>query len=341
MNKHDLKSLLENISSTLMESEELPGDGGFDWGEDLQQLTRELFPNGTDTIPPLTPEELDPFAPPAWWTLGQKLWTWWVRNGMPPAGPMELNYGNIRPYFYYDAEGNLRQQPWSFPPDDPNYREEHRHDYGPPRLEPESNTESNTMNKQDLKSLLENIYHLLAEDDESPGWFSPFTKQFVPIPNPINPLSPIKPTLPTPPKTQSAKRLTQRLKPYSNTESNTMNKQELKSLLENIYEAMILPTLGDQALSNPSLLNPPQPLSPTPPPPPIDVVGPIPPMPLSPNGNPLFPNEEIWRLYYELYRRGRAAGGQGPYFQQWLMLRKAIYQWRQEQAELPLGTEWF
>ena len=35
-----------------------------------------------------------------------------------------------------------------------------------------------------------------------------------------------------------------------------MNKQELKSLLENIYEAMILPSLADQALSNPSLLNP-------------------------------------------------------------------------------------
>ena len=44
-----------------------------------------------------------------------------------------------------------------------------------------------------------------------------------------------------------------------------MEKQDLKSLLENIYEAMILPTLGDQALSNPSLLNPPwqSPLSPT------------------------------------------------------------------------------
>ena len=36
-----------------------------------------------------------------------------------------------------------------------------------------------------------------------------------------------------------------------------MNKQELKSLLENIYEAMILPTLGDQYLNNPGLLNPP------------------------------------------------------------------------------------
>ena len=35
-----------------------------------------------------------------------------------------------------------------------------------------------------------------------------------------------------------------------------MNKQELKSLLENIYEAMILPTLGDQYLNNPGLLNP-------------------------------------------------------------------------------------
>ena len=35
-----------------------------------------------------------------------------------------------------------------------------------------------------------------------------------------------------------------------------MNKHELKSLLENIYEAMILPSLADQALSNPSLMNP-------------------------------------------------------------------------------------
>ena len=35
-----------------------------------------------------------------------------------------------------------------------------------------------------------------------------------------------------------------------------MNKHELKSLLENIYEAMILPSLADQALSDPSLLNP-------------------------------------------------------------------------------------
>ena len=35
-----------------------------------------------------------------------------------------------------------------------------------------------------------------------------------------------------------------------------MNKQDLKSLLENIYEAMILPTLGDEALRNPSLLDP-------------------------------------------------------------------------------------
>ena len=116
-----------------------------------------------------------------------------------------------------------------------------------------------------------------------------------------------------------------------------MNKQELKSLLENIYEAMILPTLGDEALSNPGLLNPPSQTTPTPP---IDVVGPIPPIPLSPNGNPLFPNEEIWRLYYELYRRGRAAGGQGPYYQQWLYLRKAIYHWRQQHAESPLGTEY-
>ena len=35
-----------------------------------------------------------------------------------------------------------------------------------------------------------------------------------------------------------------------------MNKHELKSLLENIYEAMILPSLADRALSNPSLMNP-------------------------------------------------------------------------------------
>jgi len=45
-----------------------------------------------------------------------------------------------------------------------------------------------------------------------------------------------------------------------------MNKYELKSLLENIYEAMILPGLADPYLKNPSLLNP---TPPTPPKPPV------------------------------------------------------------------------
>ena len=42
-----------------------------------------------------------------------------------------------------------------------------------------------------------------------------------------------------------------------------MNKHELKSLLENIYEAMILPTLGQELYANPDRLNPKPPVTPT------------------------------------------------------------------------------
>jgi len=40
-----------------------------------------------------------------------------------------------------------------------------------------------------------------------------------------------------------------------------MNKHELKSLLENIYEAMILPTLGQELYDNPDRLNPKPPVT--------------------------------------------------------------------------------
>ena len=65
-----------------------------------------------------------------------------------------------------------------------------------------------------------------------------------------------------------------------------MNKHELKSLLENIYEAMILPSLVDKYLDNPGLLNP------TPPPwlSPLSPTGPVaPPVYNDPWDDPVSP----------------------------------------------------
>ena len=141
MNKHELKSLLENIYTALKEDEGGdfvgPPDPTYpDFSpEDLGRLTRELFPNG---IPkdPVTDDELQGFTPPAWWTLGDKLWRWWQSFSQRPQDPMELNYHLIRGIWYYDAQGNHLQQPWSFPRDDPRYREEIMPDYGPLHLRP-------------------------------------------------------------------------------------------------------------------------------------------------------------------------------------------------------------
>ena len=59
----------------------------------------------------------------------------------------------------------------------------------------------------------------------------------------------------------------------------TMNKHELKSLLENIYEAMILPTLGQELYANPALFKPTTPTLPPnrvpPPPPPLKPIWPM------------------------------------------------------------------
>ena len=104
-----------------------------------------------------------------------------------------------------------------------------------------------------------------------------------------------------------------------------MEKQDLKNLLENIYEAMILPTLGDEALSNPGLLNPPQQTPPTTPIDP-DPAGPVPAMPLDNNGNPLFPSEKIWRMYYFMSRLGVVTD-------EFQRLRLEIYKWRLREAE--------
>ena len=140
MNKQELKSLLENIYTALKEDEGDfvgPPDPTYpDFSrEDLERLTRELFPNG-NPIRPLTPEELDPFHPPAWWTLGVKAWQWWTWFSQRPLDPMELNYGNVPQFWYYDAQGNYLQQPWSFPRDDPRYRPDSNPDFGPPHLRP-------------------------------------------------------------------------------------------------------------------------------------------------------------------------------------------------------------
>lgn len=146
MNKQELKSLLENIYTTLTEDEGGdfvgPPDPTYpDFSpEDLERLTRELLPNG-NTIRPFTPEELDPFHPPAWWELGVKAWQWWLSVSTRPPDPMELNYHLIPPYYYYDAQGNIVQQPWSLPQDHPGYSEWHQHDFGPPSPENNNNNQ--------------------------------------------------------------------------------------------------------------------------------------------------------------------------------------------------------
>ena len=140
MNKHELKSLLENIYTALKEDEGDfvgPPDPTYpDFSpEDRERLTRELFPNG---IPedPVTDENSQGFTPPLWWRLGDKLWRWWQSFSQRPQDPMELNYHLIRPFWYFDVQGNPQQQPWSLPRDDPGYREEHNHDWGPLHLRP-------------------------------------------------------------------------------------------------------------------------------------------------------------------------------------------------------------
>ena len=135
MNKHELKSLLENIYSTLKEDEGDfvgPPDPTYpDFSrEDLERLTRELFPNGIPIERPLTPEELDPFRPPDWWTWGAKMWArWvyqmWVYHTVRPQTPMELNYENVPHYWYFDSQGNPHWQPWIYPENDPLYRPIH------------------------------------------------------------------------------------------------------------------------------------------------------------------------------------------------------------------------
>ena len=276
MNKHELKSLLENIYTTLTEADipdNPPAPEGYN---PLPQEPWPWPPNPLSTTPPPPPppirhkptssRPLPPNGPPP-----DPYPRYYVR-GFPPvpiAPPIRHKPNSVvgpnNPPDYLDLwQTHEYMDPWEWLDNNPlgtPGNPYNKHFLEPPYVE------NNSMNKQELKSLLENIYHLLAE--------APGENEYKPDPNFVGPphLNP----------------------PY-------------------------IPDISDRR--NPGHQPAPKP----------------PPMPLDKNGNPQFPSQRFWEQLWRAQRRVPPGGTQNDYpneFAEILRLDSILRAWEQQQQQQP------
>ena len=242
MNKHELKSLLENIYRTLTQEGIIPppslGTGSKQW----PTQSPDVAPPPPKPKPKPEPRlsEPEPYVRPVFPVTGRD-WT-------VPYGPDDPNNP-----FGHTFQGRIDAI-------------RHGRTYIPAPWYLQG-TMAEAMNKQELKSLLENIYHLLAE--------APGENEYKPDPNFVGPphLNP----------------------PY-------------------------IPDISDRR--NPGHQPAPKP----------------PPMPLDKNGNPQFPSQRFWEQLWRAQRRVPPGGTQNDYpneFAEILRLDSILRAWEQQQQQQP------